>query len=189
MRIIITGTPGTGKTTLAKALAAKLGCALLDVNKIAVQNKLYKKQKGIAEKIVDLKKLAAKIRRLAAREKNFVAEGHLACEFFIPCEFVVVLRCNPNTLEKRLASRKYPAKKVEENVMAEMLDYCLLKTEANYPAGKTKIIQIDATKFVPPGQVLRHAARGKSDFVDWMPILQKRLAARAVNDHGPRKVS
>ncbi|MFA6048542.1 MAG: AAA family ATPase [Candidatus Micrarchaeia archaeon] len=179
MKLAITGTPGTGKTTLAKALAAKLGCTLLDVNKIAVENKLYKKEKGTPEKIVDLKKLAAKIHAIAKKEKAFIAEGHLACEFYIPADCVVVLRCNPDTLEKRLQKREYSAKKIEENVMAEMLDYCLLKTEANYPKTKAKIVQINATKFTSPEKVLRLVAEGKSEFVDWMPILQKRLLAGA----------
>ncbi len=179
MRIVITGTPGTGKTTLAKKLAAKLGAPLFDLNAIAIKNKFYKKEKGTAEKIVDLKKLAAKLRGIAAQEKDFVVESHLACEFLIPSDFAIVLRCNPNALEKRLRKRKYPAWKVKENVLAETLDYCLIKTEENYAKTGTGIIQVDATKFATPEKLLRLAAGKKSDFVDWMPILEKKMRARA----------
>ncbi len=179
MRIIITGTPGTGKTTLAKKLAALLGAPLLDLNAIAIKNKFYQKEKGTAEKIVDLAKLSSKLKTLVKPHNSFVVEGHLACEFFIPCDFIIVLRCNPNTLEKRLKKRKYSAKKIGENSMAETLDYCLIKTEENYAKTKTKIIQIDATKFASPEKLLRLAAGGKSGFVDWMPILEEKMRARA----------
>jgi len=56
--VIITGTPGTGKTTLAKQLAKKLNFHYLDVNKII---KKYKISEGYDKKrktiIIDIKKL------------------------------------------------------------------------------------------------------------------------------------
>ncbi len=176
MRIVVTGTPGTGKTTLAKQLAAKMHAPLFDVNKIAVQNKLYKKERGTAEKIVDIKKLSALLRKKLARETSFVAEGHLACEFALPADFVIVLRCNPLVLEKRLKKRKYPARKIEENKMAEFLDYCLVNAEQNYAKSKAKILQIDATKFASAQKALRLSREGKGGAINWMPILQRQLA-------------
>ncbi|HLG24957.1 MAG TPA: AAA family ATPase [Candidatus Nanoarchaeia archaeon] len=56
--ICVTGTPGTGKTTVAKKLALKIGFLYLDINGFVSKNKLYsgydKKRKS---KIVDIKKL------------------------------------------------------------------------------------------------------------------------------------
>ena len=40
MIIIISGTPGTGKTTLAKKLMAKLNYPLLNINKFIKEKKL-----------------------------------------------------------------------------------------------------------------------------------------------------
>ena len=59
MKIIAaSGTPGTGKTTLSKRLAKKLGYFYLDVNKLIIKNKLYegydKKRKT---KVVDVSRL------------------------------------------------------------------------------------------------------------------------------------
>ena len=39
--LLITGVPGTGKTTAAKLLAEKTGAALLDINKLVDVLKLY----------------------------------------------------------------------------------------------------------------------------------------------------
>jgi broad-specificity NMP kinase len=39
-KIIVTGTPGTGKTTLAKKLSKKLKYAYIDVNNVIKENKL-----------------------------------------------------------------------------------------------------------------------------------------------------
>ncbi len=56
--ICVSGTPGTGKTTLSKKLANKCDLYYLDVNKFVSQKRLYegydKKRKS---KIVDIKKL------------------------------------------------------------------------------------------------------------------------------------
>src|SRR3989338_7356909 len=59
MKIIaITGTPGTGKTALAKALAKKLNYKYVDVNKIINKHNIsegYDKKRKT--KIIDVKKL------------------------------------------------------------------------------------------------------------------------------------
>ena len=53
-------------------------------------------------------------------------EGHIA--HLLPCDRIVVLRCRPDELKKRLAQRKYREKKIRENADAEALDVCLIET-------------------------------------------------------------
>jgi len=136
MRIIITGTPGTGKTKISKELSKETGYELIDLKKFV--------KKG--EKIVDVKKLKEKIKKVIKGKKDFIVEGHLACEFSIPCDFIIVLRTHPRILRKRLGKRKYGKKKLEENLLAEMLDYCVQLSEKNY---RRKPVEIDTSRRKP----------------------------------------
>ena len=42
MRIVITGTPGTGKSTISKLLSKKFGVPLVDIKKIVSAKKLIR---------------------------------------------------------------------------------------------------------------------------------------------------
>ena len=166
MRIVLTGTPGTGKSSLAPALARLAGGPAVDLNAFASSRRLFKSEKGaFGEKIADLKRLKKALAGHLKNEENFVVEGHLACEFRIPADAVVVLRCDPRVLKKRLERRKYPAGKVRENVLAELLDYCLIRAEEN--RGKTAVIQADSTKRISSDALFKKIRSKKGDRVDW----------------------
>ena len=150
MIIVITGTPGTGKTEIAQALAKKLDLHLIEIKKIVEINKSLYKVKN-KEKEVDLRKLrhlilneTKKASDLQPKTYSIIIEGHLACELRLPTKFVFVLRCAPQILKRRLEKRKYSKEKVEENLLAEMLDYCTLLARKNFK-GK-QIIEIDTSK-------------------------------------------
>ncbi|MFH2106411.1 MAG: AAA family ATPase [Candidatus Micrarchaeota archaeon] len=136
MKIGIAGTPGCGKTTLAKLLATKLGCELIDIKKLARKKKLVS---GIE---VDTKKLEKEIKKEVAKKKDFVIEGHLLCEVRISLDIVFVLRTKIKELRKRLKKRGYSKKKIEENAMAELLDYCSINSTQKYNC----IVEIDTSK-------------------------------------------
>lgn len=174
MRIILTGTPGTGKSAIARALAAKMGLELVDIKEIALSRGLRAKNHE-----VDVKKLARALAFLKKKE-DFVAEGHLAAEIRLPADHVVVLRCDPRVLEKRLKRRKYPKKKLEENLMAEMLDYCTQRAESVY--GR-KPLELDTSKMGirQAAAEIEKAVRGrrrKIDSVDYSDSLKAFLEIR-----------
>ncbi|MEW6721886.1 MAG: adenylate kinase family protein [Candidatus Micrarchaeota archaeon] len=174
MRIILTGTPGTGKSAVGKALASTLGLELVDIKKIALSAGLRAKNHE-----VDVKKLARALSFLKTK-KDFVAEGHLAAEIRLPADFVVVLRCRPRILEKRLKRRKYPRKKLEDNLMAEMLDYCTQRVESIY--GRAPL-ELDTSKrsVLQAAEEIAKAIRGrrkKIDSVDYSDSLKAFLEIR-----------
>lgn len=170
MRLLLTGTPGCGKTVLAKKLSSSLGAKFVDVNELILEKKLYSKApKG--EKEAKLKPLQQFLKKTLEKERNVVVDSHLLCEFALPCEVIVVLRCNPLVLKKRLEKRKYPAWKVRENMLAEMLDYCAVKAEENYAKGK--IVQVNFTKPKSASAVLKAVKAKKGDEVDWMRLFGK----------------
>jgi adenylate kinase len=126
--VLITGTPGTGKTTVSRIVAEKLETSLLAVNDLVDEKHIYNGvdvEKGY--KVVDLDALANEIEFIIENsDKNHViVEGHLAHEFSSDIvDVVIVLRARPDILRKRLNKRDWSESKVYENIEAEALDIC-----------------------------------------------------------------
>ena len=124
MAIIVTGTPGTGKTTIARLIAKKYRLKYIDTNKIIKAHKLiigYDKKKQT--NIVDHKKLAKILVEMIKKNNNLVIDGHLS--HYIPKKYVnlcVVTKCDINILKKRLEKRKYSFEKIRENLDCEIFD-------------------------------------------------------------------
>lgn len=118
MKLCITGTPGTGKTEISKKLSMRLEWKLVPINDIAEDLDAYlgeDDKRGV--KILDMDRINDYFDEF---EGDVIIEGHTAHE--VPCDIVIVLRCDPTVLEKRLKGR-YSDKpeKVKENVDAEII--------------------------------------------------------------------
>lgn len=150
MKILISGTPGTGKTKVAELLAKKLGYALIKVNDFAVENKLIvgedKQRKTL---IMDEKALRKKVERLKG---NFVIEGHEA--HFCNGDKTIILRTEPKELIKRLKAKKWPARKIQENIDAERMEVILEEARSLH----NNIIVLDTTN-KKAGQVVNQIIR------------------------------
>jgi len=131
MRIALTGVPGTGKTAIANALKKK-GFQVIYLNELVEKKKLWSKTDEFGSKIVNMRKLELEANRVLRGKDNCIVEGHLACEMKLKCDFAVVCRANPDVLERRLRKRGYPEKKMNEDIVCELLDYCTVLSLENY---------------------------------------------------------
>ncbi|RAL60158.1 hypothetical protein DID88_000783 [Monilinia fructigena] len=131
--IIITGTPGVGKTTHCEQLAESTGLKHLSVNDVV-------KEKGCHEGwddelktwIVDEDKLLDEIEE-EVKQGGYIIDWH-ACELFPKSwiDLVVVLRVDSTLLYDRLKARNYPEAKLQENLDAEIMEVLLEEARESY---------------------------------------------------------
>ncbi|KAI1920147.1 factor activating pos9 [Ophidiomyces ophidiicola] len=132
--IIITGTPGVGKTVHCEQLAQETGLRHLSVNQIAKERGCHD---GYDEKlkswIVDEDKLLDEIEK-EVQQGGYLIDWH-ACDLFPKSwiDLVVVLRC-PSTsiLYDRLSGRGYGEEKLQENLDAEIFEVLLDEAKESY---------------------------------------------------------
>lgn len=99
MRVALTGTPGTGKTTVAELVDADL--EVVHLNDVVRKEGLHDRRDPERGSLVaDLEALEA---RLASRD-DLLVESHLA--HHLPADRAIVLRCNPRELRERLLARE-----------------------------------------------------------------------------------
>ncbi len=135
--IIVTGTPGTGKTTIAKRLAKKERAVYINVNQLIKLHKLDKHfSKRWGSYLVDVDKLNKVLIRLIKefqkRKQSIIIDSHLA--HYLPSKYVdwgIVTKCSLKKLQHRLKKRRYNARKIRENMDAEIFDVCLLEAVLN----------------------------------------------------------
>uniref|UniRef100_A0A7E4VAU9 Adenylate kinase isoenzyme 6 homolog n=1 Tax=Panagrellus redivivus TaxID=6233 RepID=A0A7E4VAU9_PANRE len=129
--ILITGTPGTGKTTTASRVATELGFAHLNVSEIAIANKFVDSfDDQVASFNLDEDKLLDYLEAyLGSHDGGYVVEYH-GCELFPERWFdlVIVLRCDNTLLYDRLKARGYNEKKLTDNIDCEI--FGILSEEA-----------------------------------------------------------
>ncbi len=148
--VIITGTPGTGKTTVSRLVAQKINYNLLAVNDLVYEKHLYTGHDPLkGYKIVDIDALIEEIhsRIDESVNKNFIIEGHLAHYFKENdlAETVIVLRSRPNILGKRLKKREWNGPKIQENLEAEALDIITCESVEIHDGNVNEIDTSDST--------------------------------------------
>ncbi|MFC1755610.1 adenylate kinase family protein [Thermoproteota archaeon] len=130
--IVVSGTPATGKTTIAKKLSEYLKYRYVDVNKVIKDNNLcedYDKARHC--NVVDVNRLnVILIKLIDDSEESLVIDSHMA--HFLPkdkVDLVIITKCGLKELERRLHEREYPEAKVRENLDSEIFDICLVEAK------------------------------------------------------------
>jgi broad-specificity NMP kinase len=166
MIVAISGTPGTGKSHIARKLRKTF--TVLDLNKIIRDKKLYDSYDRASKTYdVDIDKLGSLISKITKgfeydrddahqvsmhdvlrkmkdnsmslkdflkrldkyshikgfKDRNLLMDNHLS--HYVKADFCIIARCGLKTLKKRLESRGYSKKKIEDNMQSEIFEICL----------------------------------------------------------------
>ncbi|MFC6991460.1 adenylate kinase family protein [Haladaptatus sp. GCM10025707] len=169
MRVVVTGTPGTGKTTATDLLDTDLDVVHLN-DVIREEDGLYSEVDEERDSLVaDLDA----VREWLGDRDDVLVDSHLA--HHLDADKVVVLRCRPDLLEQRLRDRGEPNAKARENAESEALDVIL--SEAVSAHGLDAVYEIDTTDRRPEAVAAdieaviagdREPSAGAVSFIDYL---------------------
>ncbi len=147
--ILVTGTPGVGKTSLAMLLTDNLNeqyfqgkqFSYINIGKLITENKLYKNWNedfNVPEFDEDM---VTKCLTPLVSEGGCVLDFHSS--YFIPedwVDLVVLIRCDNTILYDRLLGRGYQEEKIKENIECEIMEVTSEEVRENFP--ENKILEI-----------------------------------------------
>ena len=192
MRVVLTGTPGTGKTTAAERLPYEV----VHLNEAVTEEQLWTERDDERDSLVaDVDALREWVDEHVGgageadedgagdasdngdddsnADEVVVLESHLA--HLLDADRVVVLRCRPDVLESRLRERGESVEKAQENAESEALDVIL--SEAVGDHGTENVYEIDTTDRSPEAVAAeiervvtgdREPSAGGVDFIDYL---------------------
>jgi adenylate kinase len=179
--ILITGTPCTGKTTLAKQLTTKLNASYINLTEFAnTHNLTLGEDKKRKTTIINEEKMRRKLAETINTTDNttIIIDGHYASAVTPPnlTTHVFVLRRNPKELKQQMQKCGFEGAKLWENLAAEILDTCLIEAMQTQQG---KVCELDATgKTVEEtlSEIMDILEKGKKCYtgiVDWLGTLEK----------------
>ncbi|UCH37899.1 MAG: adenylate kinase family protein [Candidatus Bathyarchaeota archaeon] len=178
--IVITGTPGVGKTTISKILTERLDAYYLSISELAKKESLIANYDVDKDSVIpDMDKLRDAISTIIETSlQDVIIDGHLASDVVLPslATNIFVLRLDPSVLQKRLQARGYKTKKIKENVAAEILDVCLVDAIAKQ--GVERVDEIDITEMSVKEvvdkimKVLQGRIKPRFGGIDWLENLE-----------------
>lgn len=194
--VILTGTPGVGKTTTAQLLIelsqssanTKIPLKHLSINKIAKEQNLYDSyDEELQTNVVDEEKLLDHVEEMiadGAGEGGWVIDWHV-CDIFPErwADLVVVLRCEDTKIfYERLTEdqkaeggekRGYEGKKLQENIDAEIFGVIADEAKEGWPSDG----QVVELQSVQAEQIEENAER----IWEWCQYWMKDNAEKASN--------
>ena len=146
--ILVTGTPGTGKTTLARAVEESVpGMARYSVGEVATAKGFLGEWDEAREcHVLEEEPLLDDMEPLMAA--GGVVVDHQASDLFPERFFdiVFVLRTDTTALYDRLATRGYNEAKLQENVQCEIFQTLLDEAKESYAPERVHQLQSDSDR-------------------------------------------
>jgi adenylate kinase len=168
MRVAVTGTPGTGKTTATDRLETDLD--VIHLNE-AIRERGF--DQGTDEERGSLIADLEAVRGWLDGRKEVVIESHLA--HHVNADRVVVLRAHPERIQERLRARNEGDASAYENAESEALDVILSAAVERH--GKEAVYEVDTTDLSPADVAAEIAAvidgeqdprAGTVSYLDWL---------------------
>ena len=137
--VLVSGTPGTGKTSIAKYVAEKLNYEYVHIGE--EEEYVCGEEEGV--KVIDINKMIKwLIKKQELSKKTLIIDSHLS--HYFPAErtrICIITRCDPAELKIRLMKRHYSKRKIEINLEAEAMDLILQEALEN----GHRVYEIDTT--------------------------------------------
>ena len=179
--IFISGTPCTGKTTVAANLNDYLSDSGFDSKLIKINDFAFENDLVLGEdpdklyKVIDIDGLNECLSDEIDKSNDcvLIVEGHLShlCE---GADKMIVLRLNPSILKGRLEERNYSESKIQENLEAEALAVCSAEAYEIYGENTNEIDASDKSVEEIRDLIMAIASDkmecpvGSIDFMEWL---------------------
>ena len=151
MKILVTGTPGVGKTTFCTRVSEVFGIKHIDVSRYIEENKLYDEYSEEYKSLVfDEQKVKNALTSDLCETDSYIVDTH-CCEVASALDFdmIFVLTLPIETLYKRLKDRGYDESKIKENVECEIFGVskedaeCLFDVEMHVVGSENEEMSVD----------------------------------------------
>lgn len=153
--ILISGTPGVGKTTLAKQLADQLGLRHIEVGEFARERNLLADHDALHDAFY-MHEDAVLDELEPIMSNGGVILDHHSCDWYPErwIQLAVVLRVETEVLYDRLEARGYSKQKLDENIQAEIMQVVYEEAVSSYP--KLQVLELQNNDITERDRNTRH---------------------------------
>mmetsp|Transcript_1183 Transcript_1183/g.1928 ORF Transcript_1183/g.1928 Transcript_1183/m.1928 type:complete len:176 (-) Transcript_1183:128-655(-) len=162
--VLVTGTPGTGKSAFCEAAVESLDLKLVDVTELVKNHECHEgRDEAFDTLVLDEDKLLDVMEPIMSEGGNIV--DYHSCDFFPERWFqlVLVLTADTEVLFDRLQARGYSKKKVDENMECEIMQVVTESARESYDA---EIVHCLSSNTLDDME--SNVARLKSWYASWM---------------------
>lgn len=174
---MVTGTPGVGKSRLARGLSRSEGFTHVDLSRMVRKERLYTRfDRTRGSYVLNESRIRRRLEVISESPKKIIITYHTVGKFLpehrVRC--ALVLRLDPAILYRRLRARSWTRRKAWENTEAEILDSSL--QGAMRLLGKGRVYEIDTTKKSARHvhrealMVLSRSTKSRGGHVNWLSL-------------------